>query len=80
MKGQRGVTLVALVITVIVMLILAGVAISALTQNDGLFQKKHQKQQIFQDIIRHHRMKRTKMDHLEDYIDEKFRQLNITVD
>ena len=29
MKGQRGVTLVALVITVIVMLILAGVAISA---------------------------------------------------
>ena len=39
MKGQKGITLVALVITVIVMLILAGVAISVLTQDGGLFGK-----------------------------------------
>lgn len=39
MKGQKGITLVALVITVIVMLILAGVAISVLTSDGGLFNK-----------------------------------------
>ena len=39
MKGQSGITLVALVITVIVMLILAGVAISALTTDGDLFSK-----------------------------------------
>ena len=39
MKGQNGITLVALVITVIVMLILAGVAISALTSDGALFNK-----------------------------------------
>ena len=38
MKGQRGITLVALVITVIVMLILAGVAISTLTSDASIFQ------------------------------------------
>lgn len=39
MKGQNGITLVALVITVIVMLILAGVAISVLTSDGGLFRR-----------------------------------------
>ena len=34
MKNTHGITLIALVITVIVMLILAGVAISVLTQNN----------------------------------------------
>ena len=36
MKGQKGITLVALVITIIVMLILAGVTISMVV-NGGLF-------------------------------------------
>ena len=38
-KTKKGITLIALVITVIIMLILAGVAISVLTANDGLFNK-----------------------------------------
>ena len=38
MKGQKGITLVALVITIIVMLILAGVTISIIL-NGGLFQQ-----------------------------------------
>lgn len=38
MKGQKGITLVALVITIIVMLILVGVTIS-LAANGGLFDK-----------------------------------------
>ena len=37
MKGQKGITLVALVITVVVMLILAGVAIAAVVDGNGLF-------------------------------------------
>lgn len=39
MKGQKGITLVALVITVVVMLILAGVAIAAVVDGNGLFDK-----------------------------------------
>ena len=38
MKKQNGITLVALVITIIILLILAGISIGALT-NEGLFQK-----------------------------------------
>ena len=37
MKKERGITLVALVITVIIMLILAGVALSLITGEEGLF-------------------------------------------
>lgn len=39
MKGQKGITLVALVITVVVMLILAGVAIAAVVDGNGLFSR-----------------------------------------
>ncbi len=38
MKGQKGITLVALVITIIILLILAGVSIATLSQS-GLFEK-----------------------------------------
>ena len=39
LKNKDGITLIALIITVIVMLILAGVAISVLTDDGGLFEK-----------------------------------------
>lgn len=38
-KKERGITLVALVVTIIVLLILAGVAISLTIGNRGLFQR-----------------------------------------
>lgn len=38
LKGQKGITLVALVITIIILLILAGVTISLTLGNNGLFQ------------------------------------------
>ena len=37
-KKNKGITLVALVVTIVVLLILAGISISALT-NTGIFQK-----------------------------------------
>lgn len=37
LKGQKGITLVALVITIIVLLILAGVTISLTLGEDGIF-------------------------------------------
>ena len=39
MKGKNGITLIALVITIIVLLILAGVTIATLTGDNGLLQK-----------------------------------------
>ena len=39
MKNKRGITLVALVITIIVLLILAGVSISMISGNDGIIQR-----------------------------------------
>ena len=41
-KKENGITLVALVITVVIMLILAGVAIAAVVDGDGLFSKTRQ--------------------------------------
>ena len=39
MKEKKGITLVALVITIIVLLILAGVAISALSGENGILKR-----------------------------------------
>lgn len=39
MKNQKGITLVALIITVIVMLILAGVSIAMTLNQGGIFEK-----------------------------------------
>ena len=38
-KGKKGITLIALVITIIVLLILAGVTIATLTGDNGLLKK-----------------------------------------
>ena len=38
-KKERGITLVALVVTIIVLLILAGVTISLALNNNGIFQR-----------------------------------------
>ena len=42
MKKQRGITLLALVITIIIMLILAGVTINAMTGDNGLLSRAKQ--------------------------------------
>ena len=42
MRNQKGITLIALVITIIVLLILAGVSIAMLTGDNGLLTKSRQ--------------------------------------
>ena len=39
---EKGITLIALVVTIIILLILAGVTISQITGNEGLFQRTKQ--------------------------------------
>ena len=51
-ERQAGITLVALVITVVVMLILAGVAISAVVDGDGLFSKTRQAAETYENATR----------------------------
>ena len=46
-KDNKGITLVALIITIIIMLLLAGVAISQLTES-GLFNKTRQAQKSYE--------------------------------
>lgn len=49
LKQQKGITLVALVITVIVMLILAGVAISLTIGDNGIFKKSSEGAEIYKN-------------------------------
>lgn len=42
LKKEKGVTLVALVITIIILLILAGITIAALSGDNGLFNRAKQ--------------------------------------
>lgn len=50
MKKQNGITLVALVITIIILLILAGISIGTLT-NQGLFQRAQEANEKTQQAI-----------------------------
>ena len=57
LKNARGITLIALVITIIVLLILAGITLSTLTGREGLINqaqnagKEHSKESAREDII-----------------------------
>ena len=50
MKNDAGITLVALVITIIILIILAGIGITALTQT-GLFEKANESKKITENAI-----------------------------
>ena len=45
-KEMRGITLIALVITIVIIMILAGVTISLVVGNNNLFDKANSKQKI----------------------------------
>ena len=65
-KKNKGITLVALVITIVILLILAGISISALT-NIGIFQKAKDAKQKSEDAALD---QNTKLDEYENEIDK----------
>ena len=66
LKNTKGITLVALVITIIILLILAGISISALT-NTGIFQKAKDAKQKSNDATLD---QNTKLDEYENELDK----------
>ena len=65
-KNSKGITLVALVITIVILLILAGISISTLT-NTGIFQKAKDAKQKSEDAALD---QNTKLDEYENEIDK----------
>lgn len=49
MKGERGITLIALVVTIVVLIILAGVSISLILGDNGIIAKAKQGKQSYQE-------------------------------
>lgn len=66
LKNTKGITLVALVITIVILLILAGISISALT-NTGIFQKAKEAKQKSDDAALD---QNTKLDEYENELDK----------
>ena len=66
LKNTKGITLVALVITIVILLILAGISISALT-NTGIFQKAKDAKQKSEDAALD---QNTKLDEYENELDK----------
>ena len=71
-KNSKGITLVALVITIIILLILAGISISALT-NTGIFQKAKDAKQKSENAALD---QNTKLDEYENEIDKYIPKAN----
>ena len=68
-RRQEGITLVALVITVVVMLILAGVAIAAIVDGNGLFNRTRQATESYENAARNEADKiKTLMNEIDNYL------------
>jgi len=74
MRRQNGITLVALVITVIIMLILAGVAISVLTEDGGLFRKSQNAGELYEHAADE---ENAMLSNLMNYVDVQLHEMNM---
>ncbi len=71
-EKEKGITLVALVITVVVMLILAGVAIAAVVDGDGLFSKTRQAAETYENATRNEGDTiQSMINQIDEYLGEK---------
>ncbi len=77
MKREKGITLVALVVTIIVLLILAGVSISMISGDDGIVEKASQASEKTKEATADEEQK---MKDTVDYIDSKVQGNNGNVD
>ena len=67
---QAGITLVALVITVVIMLILAGVAIAVVVDGDGLFSKTREATEVYENATENEEdMVQSMMNEIDRYIE-----------
>ena len=70
-KEEKGITLVALVITVVIMLILAGVAISAIVVGEGLFSKAKEAAETYKDTAQDEANKiQSMVNQINNYIED----------
>ena len=71
LKKENGITLVALVITVVIMLILAGVAIAAIVDGDGLFNRARQAAESYENAARDEADQiKTLMNEIDNYLND----------
>ncbi len=68
LKGQKGITLVALVITIVVLIILAGISISMVLGQNGLFNKAKQGRENYAAAAN---QEQSDFTNVEKYIDDK---------
>ena len=69
LKKENGITLVALVITVVIMLILAGVAIAAIVDGDGLFNRTREATESYEEAARDEADQiKTLMNEIDNYL------------
>ena len=66
-KDAEGITLVALVVTIIILLILAGIAINLTLGEDGIFKKAGEGAQIYQNASNNEKIE---IDKVSNYIDD----------
>ena len=66
-KQAKGITLVALVVTIIVMLILAGVALNFTLGEDGIFRRAEESSEIYQNASQNEKIE---LDKVTNYIDD----------
>ena len=74
-KQNKAITLVALVITIVVMLILAGVAIAAVVDGEGLFSKTRQATETYENATRE---ENDKIQSMINQIDEILKMVDTT--
>lgn len=73
LKGQKGITLVALVITIIVLLILAGITISLVIGDNGLLNKATG---AGQNYVNAANQERNELNHVDNYMGTTINNLN----
>ena len=80
-RNEKGITLIALLITVIIMLILAGVAISVLTGSDNLLSKTRDVADVYQQEAQNEADKvQSLMNEIDNYLGEISAGIDIATD
>ena len=76
-KQIEGITLVALVVTIIVLLILAGVAINLSLGDDGIFRKAMEGSKIYENASNNEQIQLEEIsNHIDDYLNENGEKLS----